>query len=165
VTLTVRQGRYAPWHPGRCAELLVNGELVGHAGELHPEACDALEVPRRTCAVELRLDGLGFGEVTPAPAISHYPVALIDVAVVVDAATPAADVAAALSHGAGELLEDIRLFDVYSGDKLGEGRKSLAYKLTFRAPDRTLTAEETVEARDRAVAEAAERCGASLRSV
>ena len=65
--------------------------------------------------------------------------------------------------GAGELLESVRLFDVYTGAQLGEGRKSLAYKLTFRAPDRTLTAAEAVAARDAAVAEAAARVGAELR--
>ena len=65
--------------------------------------------------------------------------------------------------GAGGLLESVRLFDVYTGEQVGEGRKSLAYKLTFRAPDRTLTAEEAVAARDTAVAAAAERVGAALR--
>ncbi|ADD42728.1 phenylalanine--tRNA ligase subunit beta [Stackebrandtia nassauensis] len=163
VELEVRQAQHAPWHPGRCAELLHNDTVVGHAGELHPSVCDALEVPRRTCAVEINLDAIGFPEVPPGPSISHYPVALIDVAVVVDATTPAAQVASALSEGAGDLLEDIRLFDVFSGEQLGENRKSLAYKLTFRAPDRTLTADETVEARDRAVALAADRHGAVLR--
>jgi phenylalanyl-tRNA synthetase beta chain len=163
VELEARQAQYAPWHPGRCAELVHDGKVVGHAGELHPGVCDGLEVPRRTCAVELNLDAIGFPAVNPGPAISHYPIALIDVAVVVDSATPAADVATALSDGAGELLEDIRLFDVFAGSQLGDNRKSLAYKLTFRAPDRTLTAEETVDARDRAVAVAADRCGAVLR--
>jgi phenylalanyl-tRNA synthetase beta chain len=101
--------------------------------------------------------------VVPAPRISGYPPALIDVALVVADATPAAEVAAALAEGAGELLEAVRLFDVYSGEQLGSGRKSLAYKLTFRAADRTLTVEEAVAARDAAVAVAAERYGAVLR--
>jgi phenylalanyl-tRNA synthetase beta chain len=69
----------------------------------------------------------------------------------------------ALAEGAGDLLESVRLFDVYAADSLGEGRKSLAYKLTFRAPDRTLTVEEAVAARDAAVASAAEAVGATLR--
>jgi phenylalanyl-tRNA synthetase beta chain len=101
--------------------------------------------------------------VVPAPRFSTYPPALIDVALVVDAGTPAAHVEEALVEGAGPLLETVRLFDVYASDALGAGRKSLAYKLTFRAPDRTLTVEEAVAARDSAVAVAAERLGATLR--
>jgi phenylalanyl-tRNA synthetase beta chain len=77
---------------------------------------------------------------------------------------PAADVAAALAAGAGELLEDVRLFDVYTGAQLGADRKSLAYTLRFRAPDRTLTVAETTAARDAAVAEAARTLGAVIRS-
>jgi phenylalanyl-tRNA synthetase beta chain len=96
--------------------------------------------------------------------VSPFPVATQDVALVVDAATPAADVEAALRDGAGELLESLRLFDVYAGPQLGENRKSLAYTLRFRAPDRTLTAEEASAARDAAVAEATTRTGAVLRT-
>jgi phenylalanyl-tRNA synthetase beta chain len=88
---------------------------------------------------------------------------LIDVALVVDAGTPAAEIESALVEGAGPLLEAVRLFDVYAAEQLGAGRKSLAYKLVFRAPDRTLTVEEAVAARDAAVAVAAERFGATLR--
>ncbi|MET7880318.1 phenylalanine--tRNA ligase subunit beta [Micromonospora profundi] len=159
----VRAAEYAPWHPGRCAELRVDGVVVGHAGELHPTVVAALELPRRTCAMELSLDALPVAPVTPAPAVSGFPPALIDVALVVDESVPAEQVRRALEAGAGELLEDVRLFDVYSGAQLGEGRRSLAYKLTFRAPDRTLTVEEAVAARDAAVAVAAERLGATLR--
>ena len=102
-----------------------------------------------------------------APVISPYPVATQDVALIVARAVPAADVAGALAAGAaaaeGVLLEDLRLFDVYTGEQIGEGRKSLAYTLRFRAPDRTLTAEEASAARDAAVAEAGRRTGAILR--
>ncbi|MET7752066.1 phenylalanine--tRNA ligase subunit beta [Micromonospora sp. NPDC005367] len=159
----VRAAEYAPWHPGRCAELLVDGIVVGHAGELHPTVVAALELPRRTSAVELNLDLLPAAPVLSAPAVSGFPPALIDVALVVDESVPTARVQQALVEGAGELLEDVRLFDVYTSDQLGAERKSLAYKLTFRAPDRTLTVEEAVAARDAAVAVAAERFGATLR--
>ncbi len=91
------------------------------------------------------------------------PVAKEDVALLVDAAVPAADVEAALRAGAGDLLESVRLFDVYTGPQVGAGRRSLAFALRFRAPDRTLTEEETGAARDAAVAAAAERCGAVQR--
>jgi phenylalanyl-tRNA synthetase beta chain len=76
---------------------------------------------------------------------------------------PAAEVEAALTEGAGPLLEAVRLFDVYASEQVGAGLKSLAYNLTFRAPDRTLTVEEAVAARDAAVALAASRVGAVLR--
>ncbi|MFS8522449.1 MAG: phenylalanine--tRNA ligase subunit beta [Micromonosporaceae bacterium] len=160
----VRAAEYAPWHPGRCAEVSVDGEVVGHAGELHPAVCDALDLPRRTCAMELDLDALPLPEVVPAPRVSSYPPALIDVALLVDESVPAAEVEAALVAGAGPLLESVRLFDVYAGERLGPGRKSLAYKLVFRADDRTLTVEEAVAARDAAVAEATRRVGAQLRA-
>ncbi|MEU8188395.1 phenylalanine--tRNA ligase subunit beta, partial [Micromonospora carbonacea] len=159
----VRAAERAPWHPGRCAELLVDGVVVGHAGELHPAVLAALELPKRTSAMELDLDALPAAPVAPAPTISGFPPALIDVALVVDERVPAAQVQQALVEGAGELLEGVRLFDVYASEQLGAGRRSLAYKLTFRAPDRTLTVEEAVAARDAAVARAAERFGATLR--
>ncbi len=161
--IEVRATEHAPWHPGRCAELLVDGAVVGHAGELHPQVVAALELPRRTSAMELDLDALPAPSVTPAPTVSGFPPALIDVALVVDDAVPAASVQQALTEGAGELLESVRLFDVYSSPQLGAGRKSLAYKLTFRAPDRTLTVEEAVAARDAAVSRAAARFNATLR--
>jgi phenylalanyl-tRNA synthetase beta chain len=163
VALSVRAGNRAPWHPGRCAEILVGDEVVGHAGELHPAVCADLELPKRTCAMELVLDKLPLPGVTVAPRLSSFPTALIDVALVVGDKIPAAEVEAALAAGAGPLLESVRLFDVYTGSQVGEGRKSLAYKLTFRAPDRTLTVEEAVAARNAAVAVAAERVGAEMR--
>ncbi|MBL1107557.1 phenylalanine--tRNA ligase subunit beta [Streptomyces sp. 5-8] len=168
--LVVRKGQYGPWHPGRCAELVVvadgTEQVVGHAGELHPRVTKALSLPERTCAMELNLDALeAAGDGVPqAPSISSFPVATQDVALVVDKPVPAADVEAALREGAGELLESIRLFDVYeNAEQLGEGRKSLAYALRFRAADRTLTVDEASAARDAAVALAGERTGAVLR--
>ena len=89
--------------------------------------------------------------------ISGFPVAKEDVALIVDDDVPAAAVERALRAGAGPLLESIWLFDVYTGTQVGEGKKSLAYALRFRAPDRTLTDAEAAEARDAAVAVAAER--------
>jgi phenylalanyl-tRNA synthetase beta chain len=165
VELTVRQERYAPFHPGRCAALLAAGQLVGHAGELHPRVTKALGVPDRTCAMEVDLDLIeraGGGRVS-GPRVSTFPVATQDVALVVDTGVPAADVEAALREGAGELLESLRLFDIFTGEQIGRGRKSLAYALRFRASDRTLTAEEASAARDAAVASAAGRTGAVLR--
>ncbi len=126
----------------------------------------ALGLPARTCATELDLDALeqaGDG-VPQAPSISAFPVATQDVALVVDKFVPHTDVESALREGAGALLEAIRLFDVYeNAEQLGDGKKSLAYALRFRAGDRTLTVDEASAARDAAVALAGERTGAVLR--
>lgn len=165
--LVRRSSDLAPWHPGRCARLeLPGGELVGHAGELHPKVVAALGLPPRTVAAEIDLDVLvaASGGITQAVPVSTFPVAKEDVALIVDAAVPAAAVEAALRAGAGELLESVRLFDVYTGPQVGEGRKSLAFALRMRAPDRTLTAAEAAGVRDAAVARATAATGAVLRS-
>ncbi|MGH3872433.1 MAG: phenylalanine--tRNA ligase subunit beta [Pseudonocardiaceae bacterium] len=164
VEFAVRAAQTAPWHPGRCAQLDVDGRVVGHAGELHPTVVEALGLPSRTCAMELDLDALPLTERRPAPVVSPYPPVLQDVALVVDAAVPAAELTATLRRGAGELLEDVRLFDVYTGDQIGAGKRSLAFALTFRAPDRTLTAAEATAARDAAVTAAIHTHHATLRS-
>jgi len=173
----VRAAQHEPWHPGRCAALYLDAGpdtevLAGHAGELHPRVIQAFGLPPRTCAAELDLSVIeaaaaGRGPVQ-APPVSGYPPATQDVALIVPDPAPAADVAAALAlgvaeAGAGPLLEDVRLFDVYTGEQAGQGSKSLAYTLRFRAPDRTLTADEVSAARDAAVAEANRRTGAVLR--
>ena len=156
----------APWHPGRCAALSVAGEVVGHAGELHPAVCRDFGLPPRTAAVEIDLDAL----LRLAPArgsiasVSSHPVAKEDVALVVAEDVPVGAVKQALADGAGELLESLALFDVYTGSQVPEGCKSLAFALRFRAPDRTLTDAETAAAREAAVARAAADTGAELRA-
>jgi phenylalanyl-tRNA synthetase beta chain len=174
VPFRVAADQHAPWHPGRCAAIFITDEqgaerLAGHAGELHPRVVEAFRLPGRTCAAEIGLSVIAAAAAAlgpvEAPVISPYPVATQDVALVVAAAVPAAEVEAALAAGAAGdgLLEEVRLFDVYTGEQAGEGNKSLAYTLRFRAPDRTLTDEEVTAARDAAVAEAGRRTGAVLR--
>jgi phenylalanyl-tRNA synthetase beta chain len=160
--LSRRAATRAPWHPGRCAGLLVGDQVVGYAGELHPSVLASWGLPERVAAVELDLDQLtalapGAGQLPP---LSTFPVAKEDVALVVPNDVPQADVAAALRQGAGELLESLALFDVYTGTPIEPGHKSLAFALRFRAPDRTLTDAEAGAARDAAVAVAVERFGA-----
>ena len=165
-TLTRTSAEQAPWHPGRCAALSIGGEVIGHAGELHPGVCREVGLPPRTAAVELDLDAL----IRLAPArgsiasISSHPVAKEDVALVVAEDVPVAAVKQALADGAGELLESLALFDIYTGAQVPEGHKSLAFALRFRAPDRTLTDAETAAARDAAVAAATAATGAELRA-
>src|SRR5690606_3063408 len=154
-------------HPGRCAELVLGDRVVGHAGELHPRVCKAFELPPRACATELDLDALidAAVEVPAAPRFSTLPVAKEDVALIVPADVPAAEVEAALREGGGPLLETVRLFDVYTGEQIPEGTKSLAYALRFRAPDRTLTEAEISAAKQACVDAAAERFGATQRGL
>ena len=162
--LTVRAAEYPPWHPGRCAELLLGDIVVGYAGELHPRVVATLELPPRTAAMELDLDAFAPPPPVQAPRVSPFPPVLLDVALVVPSDVPAATLLAAVREGAGELLESARLFDVFAdAERLGPDRKSLAFALRFRAPDRTLTGDEAAAARDAAVARAAEVCGAELR--
>ncbi len=164
VELMLRPGQRLPWHPGRCAAVLIGDTVVGYAGQLHPAVVERCGLPKGTCAVELDLDAIPIAETLPVPSVSPFPAVFQDVALVVDDAVEAQSVVEAVRAGAGELLEDIRLFDVYTGPQIGEGRKSLALALRFRAPDRTLTEEEASAARDAAVTEAAARVNAVLRS-
>ncbi len=166
VEVEVRAAARAPWHPGRCAEFLSGDVSLGFAGELHPRVCTSYGVPARTAAAEVDLDALleRARVIVPAPSFSTYPVAKEDVALVVDAGVPAGALTATLREGAGELCESVRLFDVFTGDQVERGKKSLAFALRFRAPDRTLTEAETGAARDAAVALAAARHGATQRT-
>ncbi|RBY74571.1 phenylalanine--tRNA ligase subunit beta [Blastococcus sp. TF02-09] len=163
VELTVRAGERAPWHPGRCAELLVGDVVVGHAGELHPRVCAALELPARTSVMELDVDALPAAPVPVGPSISAFPPVFVDLAFVVDDEVPAAEVERTIRAGAGALLEGLRLFDVYTGASVPQGRKSLAYALTLRAPDRTLSGEEVAAVRNDVIAAVEGGLGAELR--
>ena len=166
VELVVSQGSHQAFHPGRAAQLaLRSGDVVGYAGELHPKLLAAHDMPARSVALELNADALfdAAPDVIVAKHISGFPVATQDVALVVPQDVPADAVLAALREGAGELLEDVALFDVYAGQGIEAGKKSLAFGLRFRATDRTLTADEASEAREAAVAVAAERFGAVQR--
>ncbi|MGO9156145.1 phenylalanine--tRNA ligase subunit beta [Mycobacterium sp.] len=164
VDVILRAAQYLPWHPGRCAEVLVGETSVGHAGQLHPAVIERSGLPKGTCAIELNLDAIPIVEALPAPRVSPFPAVFQDVSLVVSADVPAQAVEDAVREGAGGLLEDIQLFDVFTGPQIGEDRKSLTFALRFRAPDRTLTEDDATAARDAAVRCAAERAGAVLRA-
>ena len=178
VAVSAPEQPHAPWHPGRTAEIRLPGRrrgkeiepgtLVAHAGELHPRVVRALGLPERACAVEIDLDPLleaarSVGALQVKP-VSTFPAAKEDIALVVDEAITAAQVEDLVRQAAGDLAEEVRLFDVFRGAQLGEGKKSLAVSLVLRAPDRTLTAEETAGVRKRVVKRAAKLLGAELRS-
>ena len=152
----------APWHPGRCAELRVGNTAVAHAGELHPRVIELLGLPVRSVAFAVIFDLIPGGDLVKPGKLATMPPAIQDVALVVDASVSAERVREALKEGAGELLESIELFDRY--EKFAPGKISLAFTLTLRAADRTLTSTEISEVRNRAIATAAAQTGAVLRS-
>ncbi len=165
VEVAVGSGAVPPWHPGRGARILLGDVCLGHAGELHPSVCRSWGVPPRTCYAEVDLDALIAAAPTTAaaPVLSAMPVAKEDVALVVGDDVPAAAVAEALRRGAGDLLESLRLFDVYTGPPVPPGYRSLAFALRLRAADRTLTEPEARAVREAAVRAAAAATGARLR--
>ncbi len=193
VTLEIRQGSHASFHPGRCAEVVLVtqahatdlvGEpsdtqasatrtqerthknlVVGYAGELLPAVAEAFHLPGRVAAFEIDLDALSAvaGNPVTAHEVPVMPAATQDVSLVVDASVASADVLAALVEGAGELLEHARLVDIYAGGNVPAGTKSLTFALRFRAADRTLTQAEATEAKAAGVAMAATRFGAVIR--
>ena len=159
---TVARSDLAPWHPGRCAELIVNGKAVAHAGELHPRIVAAYGLPERSVAFAVALSALPDSALVRPTTVGTMPAAVQDVALIVDSTVSAADVEGALRAGAGDLLESITLFDRY--DKIGDGKISLAFTLVFRAQDRTLTGEEVSAMREAATAVAAAKFGAVVRT-
>ena len=162
VDFEVKRSDFAPWHPGRCAELLVDGIVIAHAGELHPRVVSEFGLPDRACAFVINLTAVPFAGIVKSQFLGTMPAAVQDISLIVDAQVPARDVEDALREGAGTMLETIELFDRY--DQIGEGKISLAFTLTFRAPDRTLTAAEVSEMREAAAAQAIAKTGAVVRT-
>jgi phenylalanyl-tRNA synthetase beta chain len=151
-------------HPGRGANVLLGGTRAGWLGELHPLVCRAWGL-EGAAGFEIDLAALfagsDHGSETYAD-VSTYPAVEQDLAVVVPDQVTAAAVKAAVVRAGGDLLRSAELFDLYTGEQAGEGRKSLALRLEFRAPDRTLTDAEVAERRD-AIKAALGEIGGSLR--
>ena len=158
----VKPSDLAPWHPGRCAEILVDGKVVAHAGEIHPRILSQYNLPARSSAFAINLGALPESALVRPHYVGVMPAAVQDVALIVDSTVSAIEVQQALVEGAGELLESINLFDRY--DKIGDGKVSLAFTLTFRAENRTLTGDEISAMREAATNLAAKRCGAVVRT-
>ncbi len=150
INATFEEIDQSPYHALRAAAVKVDSEQVGIIGELKPEIIERLDAPYRIVLGEFDLGRLiqmhGSGE--SAPEVGKYPAVLIDIAVSVPEAARAGDVTATATSAAGENLESIRLMDVYRGEQVGAGQKSLAFALSFRRLDRTLTEKEALSARD-----------------
>lgn len=154
------------YHPGRSAMFVKAGRPVCVFGQIHPEVSEAWELRGEIYVAEFDLEALveHYDLARRYREIPQYPAVERDLALVVDRDVPAGEVERTLREAAGDLLEAIRLFDVYEGERIAKGKRSLAYSLTFRAHDRTLRDEEVNEIQERLIAAAAERHGAQLRS-
>jgi phenylalanyl-tRNA synthetase beta chain len=155
-----------PYHPGRCAALLLEDRPVGLLGQLHPRVAVAWELPAATFAVELELAPLlaAVPRMRPAPTPSPYPELTFDVAFLVPPGVAASDLEAALREAGGDLLTRLTLFDAYEGPPLPSGHRNLAYRVALQAADRTLTDADGAAIRDRMAALAAARTQAVLRT-
>ena len=161
---SLHQAAPAGYHPGRAAEVLVGGVVIGSVGELHPAVARSYGLEGRVAVGELALEPLvahrpwwAFQEP------SNYPPVVFDLAFELDEAVPARDLVEKVRDGAGDWLESVRVFDEFTGPSLGKNRKSIAVQLSFRAPDRTLTNEEVAPHRDRIVSSVEESLDAHLR--
>ena len=159
---SVKSVELAPWHPGRCAEFIVAGRPVAHAGEIHPRISAALGLPERTIFFALLVDAIPVQGAIQAKPVITMPAAIQDVSFYLSSEVSAAEITKVLREGAGELLESVELFDRFQRE--GENQISLAFTLTFRAPDRTLTGDEVSRLRELATKSVVERFKATLRS-
>ncbi|MDO5673188.1 MAG: phenylalanine--tRNA ligase subunit beta [Actinomycetaceae bacterium] len=171
VELRVETADTAPWHPGRCAAFYTGtgrgGRFIAHAGELHPKVCKAFGLPARACAIELDLDALIRSTpktVVQVKKVSTMPVVKEDFAFVVDQEVSSARVTAAIAKAGKDMIEDIRLFDIYEGEQVGQGRKSLAFSVRLRAEDHTMNTEEINKIRKTIIEVVGKTCDATLRS-
>ena len=163
---TFEPGENDAFHPGRCARVSAGGREIGYVGELHPLVRDAFGLPEQpVCALAFDLDGLlvDWGASRQMTPLSTHPPVYEDLAVVVDGEVPAGRVRALIERAGMPLLRSVVLFDVYRGAQIGAGKKSLAYRLTYQAEDKTLTDEEVAEVRASIVEQLQRELGANLR--
>jgi phenylalanyl-tRNA synthetase beta chain len=154
------------YHPGRCAAFLVKGERVALFGELHPSVQKELDLKKRPCLLEVALTPAlpESGKGQRIAEMPRFPSSVRDLALVVGRGVAAQDIERTIRAAGRELLAGVTLFDVYEGDRIEAGKRSLAYSMTFRAPDRTLTDAEVTERVDAIVKAVTEKFGAALRA-
>jgi len=148
INVQLRQTSVTPFHPGRCAEIVVDGAVIGTVGEIHPKVSHAFGLAGRVVAAEFDLDELLL-ERTPWQYVepSVFPAVVFDLAFAVGTDVPAGMIVDVALSAGGELMDAIGVFDVFASDSIGEGRKSVAIRIRLRAKDRTLTDEEVAPVR------------------
>ncbi|MFU2013882.1 phenylalanine--tRNA ligase subunit beta [Peribacillus butanolivorans] len=162
--ISYRQAEINDMHPGRTAEVLLNGEVIGFIGQVHPTVQKDLDI-KETYIFELSLKALAEAEVAPIAyeTIPRYPSTTRDIALVVDKATKAGDIQSIIIEAGGKLLKEVGIFDLYEGERMEQGKKSIAYSLKYFDPERTLTDEDITKAHDNVLAAVKEKAGAELR--
>lgn len=160
---TFRKGSHAAMHPGQCAEVVRDGEVIGHIGAIHPLMAKALDVPTALYMVELDMQAVLAGKVTAFEALSKFPEVRRDLALLVKIEVNAGDIEQVIEQSAGELLRKINTFDVYAGKGIEEGHKSLALSLTLQHPSRTLKDDEINALIEQVVQQLKTQLQASLR--
>lgn len=163
---TFERGQHPAFHPGRCAQVSVNGTVLGVMGELHPLVREAFDLPEQpVAALEFDMEALLglWGAPRRMTPISLHPPLYEDLAVVVDEETPAVRVRDLIAQTGAPLLRSVVLFDVYRGEQSGPGKKSLAYRLTYQADDRTLTDQDVARVREKIIRRLEREVGAAIR--
>jgi phenylalanyl-tRNA synthetase beta chain len=164
--VTFEPGEHPALQPGRCAGVRIDGEMVGAMGELHPLVREAFHLPvQPVCVLEFELDGLlaARGSSSRVSTISNHPPVYEDLSVVVDGDVPAVRVRDLIAQTGRSLVRSVILFDLYQGEQVEAGRKSLAYRLTYQADDRTLTDQKVAKLRTKIVRRLERELGATLR--
>ncbi|MBS4194944.1 phenylalanine--tRNA ligase subunit beta [Lederbergia citri] len=151
-------------HPGRTAEILLSGEFIGFVGQVHPHLQKALDL-KNTYVFEIKAGPLFNYELPPLvyTPIPRFPSINRDIALVVDKAVSAGTLSAIIKDAGKKLLKSVRVFDLYEGEHMEEGKKSIAFSLTYSDPERTLTDEEVVKAHNKVLTELKDKAGAELR--
>ena len=151
-------------HPGRTAEILLNGKVIGFLGQVHPQVQNELDIKETYC-FELDLTPLFAEEVEDLhyTTIPRFPFMTRDIALVVDKEILAGDIQKIITEAGGSLLKEVQVFDLYEGDKMEEGKKSIAFSLRYFDPEQTLTDEMITKAHDKVLAAVKEKAGAVLR--
>ncbi|MBR2983915.1 MAG: phenylalanine--tRNA ligase subunit beta, partial [Clostridia bacterium] len=152
-------------HPGRQAEILLDGKYIGFIGEVHPQTAGAFKCEARLLVAQLDLDTMleNAKLFKPYKGISRFPAVSRDLAFVIDADTYAGELLDCVKVAAGELLESIKVFDVYAGKGVPDGKKSVALALSFRAEERTLKDKEIVEIVNKILNDVYAKLGGTLR--
>lgn len=164
VTTGLRRASHPALHPGRAAELVLDGRVVGVFGEVHPEVLERFEIDRRAYVAELDLGPLlGHSRVPVAQPLPRFPAIRRDLALLAPEGVPAQTIADIIQSEGGPLLRRLQLFDVYQGKQVPAGYRSLAYSLEWQTPDRTLTDEEIHAVQQRILTRLAQECGVKVR--